>query len=363
MSLLTHRALAAAIAEAPPEASTLPGLGEGFGVDAIFAPLEPVPYLIAALDIAPGAPTLFGGTSFAGKTACCQSLALSVATGKPAWGYFSVARTGRVVHVDYEQGRHLTHERYQRLARGMGIEPSELRDKLRTHILPRMTLSAPNALDELQRVADGAALVIVDSLRACAGDLDENSSEIRLILDLLSHMSEKTGAVGAMIAHTKKPQADQMGGARTSIRGSSAIFDSCSSVLVLTGAKNEPTRVEHEKARISGVLADDFELVIENVEVGGDPRAGLRVRVSASEPAAERVARLRQAHNEELERRLLAFVGTHPRCSLRDVRASVEGRGADKDAALTRLVLAGRLAEESGARRARTFVLAGGSNA
>src|SRR5450432_1616137 len=96
---------------------------------AIFGALEPVKYLLEAFDICPGAPTLIAGAGFTAKTVALQSAALSIAAGLKVWGQFS-ARAGRVLHVDYEQGAHLTRKKYQRLAASMMIGPDDVADRL-----------------------------------------------------------------------------------------------------------------------------------------------------------------------------------------------------------------------------------------
>jgi hypothetical protein len=243
----------------------------------IFAPLPPLPYTIAALGIAPGAPTLWSGYGFSMKTLSAQSLALSIASGKPVWGVYNVTR-GRVLHIDYEQGERLTRERYQRLARALGIDPRELEPSWLSVVpLPQFYLDAPGATDRLARLMQGCALVLVDSLRAAAPSLEENSSAFRTVLDAMTRASEKTGAAPLVVHHNKKPREDDTGGAKMSVRGSSAIFDACASVFVLGAVKGQPVRVQHEKDRNRGTLMPDFGLQAEDVELGGDGRAGLRV--------------------------------------------------------------------------------------
>ena len=160
--------------------------------DAIFAPLPPVPYVLGALDICPGAPALVAGYGYSGKTMALQSMALSVACGLPAWGAYAVAQ-GRVAHVDYEQGERLTRERYQRLARGLMVGPSDIGDRLRLTSAPNMFLDGTVAEDVLAHELDGCTLAIVDSLRAAAPTIEENSSDVRRTLDMLGRVSSKTG--------------------------------------------------------------------------------------------------------------------------------------------------------------------------
>lgn len=241
----------------------------------IFAPLPPVNWLCEALDMAPGAPILFAGYGFSGKTISAQDLALAVATGMPAWGRFPV-RQGRVLHVDYEQGAHLTRLRYQRLARAHGIDPRALDGRLVLAPLPPWYIDSDTG-DVLTRLCEGFDMVIVDSFRAACPHTDENASDARIPLDRLGRMSERTGVAPVVVHHARKPVRDAQGGARMSVRGSGALYDACGSVLVFAAEKGEPTTVAHEKARITGRPHADFQLWIEDVEIDGDPNAGLRV--------------------------------------------------------------------------------------
>ncbi len=247
------------------------------GLSDLTEELPPIPWLCEPIGLAPGAVALFAGYGYSRKTMALQSLGLSVAAGRPAWGLHSVRR-GPVLHLDYEQGRRITQERYQRLARGMGFELGGLPEgALRVGCMPRIYLDEEEAPDELLRLCEGAALVIVDSLRAAFPHADENSSEVRSYLDVLNRVSERTGACMAVIHHARKPSAQNTEGATFAIRGSSALFDACQSVYVLEGAKDKPTIVHHEKDRIRGKTTEDFGLTSLDVSVGDNHRHGLQV--------------------------------------------------------------------------------------
>jgi hypothetical protein len=240
--------------------------------------LPPVPWVCEPLGLAPGAISLVAGYGYSRKTMAMQSLGLSVASGRSIWGLHSVRNRGPFVHLDYEQGRRLTQERYQRLARGMGFELAELQPgALRVACMPRIYLDEKQTFDDLVRLVEGAVFVLVDSLRAAFPHADENSSEVRSYLDVLSRVSERTGAAFAVIHHARKPQQGNDAGATFAIRGSSALFDACQSVYVFIGEKNTPTTVHHQKDRIRGACLDDFGLDGEDVPRGSDPRWGLRV--------------------------------------------------------------------------------------
>jgi hypothetical protein len=168
----------------------------------------------------------------------------------------------------------------------MGIDLSELGDALSVAIMPPLALRPTDAA-AWRSLMTGRDLLIVDSLRAATGGQDENSSDIRSGLDMLGGLSEATGCRALVIHHARKVGQDDPGG-RFAIRGSSALFDACDSAYLFSAAKDEPISVEHLKARSHGEPVPDWALVVSDVEVDGDPRAGLRVQVHGAELVAER---------------------------------------------------------------------------
>ena len=306
------------------------------GTDDIFAPLEPIPYVLEALDLCPGAPALVAGFGFGGKTLAMMSLAVAIAAGRRAWGEFLVRR-GPVLWLDYEQGLHLTRLRFQRLARGMGVTREDLEGNLRVISMPRFYLDTPGAIDRLARDCDGARALFIDSFRAACPTVDENASESRVPLDNLGRMSGETGCAVAVIHHARKPSHESGGGgARMSMRGSGALYDAAGTVLILEAEKGEKPCVHHEKARTSGRLHEDFYLAVDDVETAAtevdelgresvrvDPTGGLRVAFQTSmqvNPPAPPTARF-----DAIKADVLAAIRANPGCSLRYIRGTVKG--------------------------------------
>jgi hypothetical protein len=294
------------------------------GVPDLCGVLPPIPWVCEALGLAPGAVSLVAGYGYSRKTMAMQSLGLSVASGRPVWGLWS-ARRGPFVHLDYEQGRRLTQERYQRLARGMGFELSDLSPgDLRVASMPRAYLDEKGIVDELTVLVGNATFVLVDSLRAAFPHADENSSEVRSYLDVMSRVSETTGAAIAVIHHARKPSAQNGGTATHAIRGSSALFDACQSVYVFEGEKDTPTTVHHQKDRVRGVTLDAFGLVSEDVVGASGHRHGLVVRHLEAEQMAQEVGAKQNAREEKAVERvaevILRVVAEGFNGSRRDVR-------------------------------------------
>jgi hypothetical protein len=246
-------------------------------VEAIFAPLPPIDWLVPQLRITSGAPTVLAGPTYVAKTMFAQELGICVAAGKHALDVFQCKR-GRVLHVDNEQGRRITFERYQRLARHRKLGADELRGYLSVALYPSVLLDHPRALDVYTRLFDGVALGILDSLRALTPSVEENSSFSRAALDMLSSVSDKTGCAFVLIDHERKKWPNETGTATgDSVRGSNAKVQGLQSLFLFSGKKNGPKYVTHDKERIYGVSADPFAFLVEDVAVDNDPRDGLRL--------------------------------------------------------------------------------------
>lgn len=335
------------------------------GVGELSQALPPVPWVCEPLGLAPGAVSLVAGYGYSRKTMAMQSLGLSVAAGRPVWGLWS-ARPGPFVHLDYEQGRRLTQERYQRLARGMGFELSSLaKGALRVACMPRAYLETQEAIEELVTIVGNAVLVLVDSLRAAFPHADENSSEARTYLDALSRVSERTGAAFVVIHHARKPNAQNGGGTTHAIRGSSSLFDACQSVYVFEGEKNTPTRVHHQKDRIRGATLEEFGLTSEDVAGPSGPRHGLVVRHLEAEQMAQAdsvraSARAEEAIERTAERiiRCLVDVGGTHHGAVTTLKHIVGGKTDVFKAAWSKLVSTGVVVAR-GNRREPVWGLAG----
>lgn len=298
----------------------------------IAKPLPEIHYLIDALGLAAGPPSCFSGYGYSRKTLALQDMALSVASGKKLWGAFTV-RKGRAIHFDYEQGHRTTCERYQRFARGAGIDLSALGSRLTLANLPEVYLDDENAAESYTRACDGFDLAIIDSFRAACPRADENKSDIRKHLDKLARVSSKTGTCFALILHAGKPPQQQgipgigedaPAAHYSGLRGSSALFDGMNSVFILHGEKNKPTRVQHQKDRTRGKVLPDFGLNSEDVLVDGNPMGGLRmVHIEKEQLDAGRDAEGSLETNQD---RIIGFLRKCTHRRLRGTKDTFRGR-------------------------------------
>lgn len=239
--------------------------------------LPPRAWLCEGLALCPGAVSIIGGAGFGGKTISLQSLMLAVASGKPIWGQFPVEQ-GRVMHLDWEQGRDLTIRRYQRLARGMSVSLAQLQDMIQVSCIPKTTLDEdnPNAERELVHMLRGFKVCVIDAFRGAFPKANENDSGVRKYLDMLGRVSGYTGCTVITIAHSRKmgPETDD---ARSSLRGSAALFDAAQTVYMLDGTPGKPTRVACTKERLEGNLTETFGLRIVDIDDGTNKKWGLNV--------------------------------------------------------------------------------------
>lgn len=311
----------------------------------IFAPLPPINWTIERLALAPGRVSMIAGYGYSGKTVSAQSLALSVAAGREVWGEIR-AEQGPVLHVDYEQGEHLTRWRYQRLARGLELpDPAEL--PIETLVMPKLRL-VDESEDTWCRYCDGKRLTIIDSYRVAASHVEENSSQAREPLDLASRISIRTGCVILVLHHARKPQRDAPGGAVYTVRGSGSIFDATGSCIVFVGEKGDPPVVHHEKNGVTGNTTEPFALQIRDVAWHDDPLWGLTVQAADLEQLNLLAARTAE---NELRERVLGYIGEHGGCGTAELRAGVGGNGARVSAIRDRLEREGWIKNHGSGRR------------
>jgi hypothetical protein len=311
------------------------------GTDQVFELLPPVPWLCQSLRLAPGAPTLVAGYGYAGKTLSMQALSLSVASGVLVWGRY-VCKTGRVLHLDYEQGSRLTFDRYQRLARGMGLSLADLHGRLEVGNIPEVKLDP----DLLLRIAHHRDLILVDSWRAAHEGVDENSSEVRSTLDAMTRASERTGCTFIVLLHARKASKDATGGKSQSIRGSSGFFDGCQTAWLFDGTTVGAPVVSLEKDRLEGSALAPFTLRF----LDQDGRLGLKV--SVEDGPAEAVPATGAEKLAETMALLRRLVVDRPGLSGNAIAEVTEKRRAHVTAALQSLVTSGEIrVEGTGAQR------------
>ena len=246
------------------------------------------PAIIPGIGFRNGPPFGLFGQAYVGKTIMALSMGLSVALGRDLWGRWPV-KQGSWLHLDYEQGEHISVGRIRRLLRGFGVSDEELRDLLdrgviRLSVYPSLLLTMPKADDHLRKSFEGITIVTCDSLRQMLGDMDENSSQVRPFIKKLSTASESSGAGVALLGHAGKTPLEGKRARKEIPRGSSAIIEEPQSYFTITKQKGDATAlVSHEKTREEMGLLPDFNVRIEDVPTDDGNMHGA-LRVVATDP-------------------------------------------------------------------------------
>ena len=326
----------------------------------------PVPknFLVPGLNIAPGAPTGVFAYSWSGKSIILQDLALSIATGTKTWGHFD-CRQGAVRHLDLEQGRHETEDRYHRLLRGRGIKGADIAGRLQFKSTSFL-LDSPQAEEQLKRLFDGYALGVIDTFLAGIPTLEENDAKAALPLYMCGRVSEATGCTIVIAGHTGKYDLPEQGGgtkatkrdARGSPRGNSSIIGACGTAFHLSGPIGEPKAVTMIKGRsLGGMQTADCALKLESVLIDGysnpenpaDP-GGFRVVYQAIEAADSATTSGPSAQQRATEASILNLLRRNPGAAAQQIRDEATGSKEAREAGRKRLVQAGELEVRQGPR-------------
>jgi hypothetical protein len=283
---------------------------------AIFAPLETPDYVVDRI-IRRGSLTQLVGYGGGFKTWTALQMVIAVGAGIPWLGRFEV-KPGRALYLDYENGQYEMRRRAHALVQCAGLSSVP---NIGFACMPPVYMSDLKFGATVEPLVDGCSLLVVDTLKAANPGTDENDSNMRLGLDALRRVGEKTGCAFLVLVHSKKTS-----GAASAIdpreagRGSSAIYDAADTVFHATYVKGEPLRVEQTKARL-GRPVDPFLVTISDVEGGG-------VRVSATDIPSASSAAGGHAQFTVLCDQVLAAVRSNPGVSGRVIRAQTPGKRA-----------------------------------
>lgn len=290
----------------------------------IFAPLEEPDYLIDGI-VRRGSLVELVGYGSSGKSWIAADALVSVAAGVPWLGRFS-AKKGQGLGLDWENGLYEARRRFQAISRARGLGAVE---GLGLVAMPTVYMNDPKFGNAVASVAEGRDLIVVDTLKAANPGTDENDSNMRLGLDALRRVGEKTGCAFLVLVHAKKTSGSKNTiDAREAGRGSSAIFDAADLVLHMTYVEGQPLRIQQTKARL-GRAVDPFLVTIEDAEVGG-------VLVAARDAAPSRGPSQGEKF-DEFCRSVLEFVRRRPGASARWILEQVGARYNAVKAALERL--------------------------
>lgn len=326
--------------------------------EALAAVVPDVPWLVPALQLAPGRPIILGAYGGAGKTWVACDIALAIASGsRRALDAVDVARSGHVVHLNWEMPTDALRLRYQRLARGRGVDISTADLGIANRAeLAGFELASSDARRRLVDTVSGAALLVVDSLRAALPGVDENGSEVRRYLDLLLEVSEVTGVCALVIHHEgKPPSTGETRSAQHRLRGSSGINDAADTTWHV-----EPAEVgwRLRQGKVSrGRAADPI-----GVELVDTPDGGVRFTwVPEAQARAARSGGHTGRVEAEARDAILLALGTHAVLSTAAItdgtRHGIAGAPSTRKRALRALAADGFVSSSPGERGATMWRL------
>ncbi len=194
-----------------------------------YQPRPPREYVVDGLFARSSVSIMYGAPGTL-KSLLLADLAVCVAAGLP-WlpppsGHAGTGRTTRQAPVlwgDFDNGLDRTHERFEALGRARGLEPT----------IPLHYVSMPSPWPDARQAgglavlqqhmnAYEARLVILDHLSAVKGSVDENSSDMALVMAHFRQLVEQTGAALILIHHQRKANGTK-GRAGDQLRGHSSI--------------------------------------------------------------------------------------------------------------------------------------------
>ncbi len=270
----------------------------------LMQPMGEVPWLVRELELCPGRPPMLISDSGGGKPWTLQALALAGPPGQPGCGRFPCPQ-GPVLHLSRDSGLRATKARYQRLARGMGIDRADV--VVFPHSLPLTDKSGAfqrKGFEEVAKEAErgGYSLVILDSLTALCVGIDENSTDIGEPL----RTTTDDACVWLWAHHTTK--------SGEGYRGSGAIKAAAGTVYVgqRDGERRIWTPLKASEEHESGSLPT-FETEWQCDEDGGARIVakddGPTIKVNEAQRAAWEMLKLVELHGKASTKELLAAAG------------------------------------------------------
>ena len=187
------------------------------------------------------------------KTWVMLDLAISIATGRAAFGKYEIAHPGLVVYVIEESGEAALQRRLGALCRGRAIDPCELSGNLFISANRGVKLDDREWRRTLLATCDGIRprLVVFDPLaRMKEASRDENAqTEMASIIEFLRELRERSGSAVGFVHHT--------GHAGNQMRGSSDLESVWESRLGWERDANSPTitlTAQHREAEDTAAI-------------------------------------------------------------------------------------------------------------
>ena len=235
-------------------------------------------------DIIPGllprqGQALIAGETNVGKSLLALEICSSLITGEPLWG--ELTPTVQSKKILYVLGEHYN-EVIQKLWAFTGlpmtdqvwlIGPEQLGyDKW----LVTSGKQNPVGIEKLTKLADGMDLIVFDPLAAfiTGAEVENDNAMMRLVLDSMSVVAQKTGASSLILAHLGKPSMGPQGQENVrksyAIRGASSIEDAATNIFYfskLDGASGAAADTKDSKVyelrcrKFKGIAPESYKLM------------------------------------------------------------------------------------------------------
>lgn len=219
-------------------------------------------YMIDEFCLEPGQVCRIIGSGFSGKTNAMIDLLLAAVTNGKWLGKFQVKmKPGKkAMFIALEGSLKRLMKRANRIGTARGIKYNEVFDRLILNHKPNIRFNHPELYNEYVSLLSNAwkefGLIIIDNQRTLAPSVKENESDGRWILDVLSDVSERTGAVIIVLHHTGKDESRE--------RGSSGFWDATGCQWLLKGRGRAPKVLEQVKS-VEDLYPDNIGIVFEDV--------------------------------------------------------------------------------------------------
>jgi hypothetical protein len=201
------------VSDAPDAPSRLTGHWVPETLADAYADNTPIEFLIEGLLPVPSLSIVYGGPGSL-KSMLLADLAVCVAAGK-VWleplpgdalgGVSFVTKQAPVLWLDFDNGKKRTRRRMAALGRGHEQPPDASLHYI-SMAIPWLDASDDSMMREVQKfVADGHyKLVIIDNLGLVNGGVEENSSEMSVVMSKLRSLSEAAECAVIVIHHQRK---------------------------------------------------------------------------------------------------------------------------------------------------------------
>lgn len=207
-------------------------------------PPDALPEVIGQGVLPEGGSLILSGVSAIGKSLMTLEMAFRLSQGEDLWG-LTVSKPRKVLVIQAENPEAQVCSRLRQIDKGLGLEPDSLS---RIYLVySGLDLGSDVDVRRLQSLVERseAEVAVIDPLSSYHHKDENNNSEMRGILDKLTHISRQTGVSWIIVHHHGKPWES-----KTQYRGASSIKDWCDTLINLKGSLTSPIRkVEFEKVR------------------------------------------------------------------------------------------------------------------